>query len=183
MAFLACAPVVICIAGQLLADYCDSLREAGDPAEALLAADIRKLNAEIAKLSPVADFVAVSKKQRDVCKLEKALAAARAQGKKESSGRANIARILRWGVLPILQLIIVLLFWGQTVALLPSGWFSWFFVVQQHSEGVGLIAWLAIVNVAAPNVASQVSLLVGLRSPSPPATVGNILSSVMSKIM
>lgn len=182
MAFLIFAPVVVSCFCNLLADYVDKLRAAAtDPAEAALSVAIRALNLEISKLSPVADFVAVSLKQREVGKLEKALAAKVATRKSEVAARPDVGRVIRWGLLPALQIALVLLYWGQTVALLPSGWFAWLLFFQDSPGRLGVLAWLTVVSVAVGGATAQLSQLIGLKAPA--SAGGGVLSSLLSKMM
>lgn len=183
MALLVFAPVVVSCLCNLLADFLDKRRAAADPAEAALAAQVRSLNQEIAKLSPVADFVAVSLKQREVGKLEKALAAKSAARKNEVASRPDVGRIIRWGILPLLQLALLLLYWGQSVALLPSGWFAWLLFFQESPGRVGVVAWLTVVSVAVGGATAQLSQLIGLKAPATQSGAGGVLSSLISKIL
>ena len=179
MAFLVYVPAVLCCGANLLSDYLDAQRIAAHPLESQMASEIVKLNSDISKLSPVADFVAVSLKKREVGKLEKSLALLKTQNKQQTNSKPDIGRIVRWGILPGLQFLIFFLFRGHSVALLPSGWFYWF--VFGQNGGIGLLAWLVVVSVAVGGATAQFSQLVGLRQLTPPFSLGGFMSSLLSK--
>ena len=183
MAHLVLSPVFISFFGSLWADYLDARNAAPDPVEATLAATIRSLSIDISKLSPVADFVTVSKKQREVSKLEKSLAAKKAEGKARAVNRLDWGRIVRWAVIPLLQFIILLMFLGRPVAFLPAGWFAWFRIGLDHSGGVLLFVWLLVVTVAVGGASVHVSRMLGLRANKLESQNGSLMTRLASFFM
>jgi hypothetical protein len=177
-------PILWCFVATILSDVFDKLRSQPDPKAVKLATEIRALNVAIGKLSPVANFVEVSRLQREVGKLEKALTASRIATKSQVAAKPDIGRAVRWGVSPIAYVLFTLLFWGTPVALLPSGWFSvvsW--PVGCSGGAVGFIAWAFVTHVGVSGAAGYASQALGLREPSREASGSDGLSSLLLKVL
>ncbi len=136
------------------------------------------------QLSPVANFVEVSKMQRELGKLEKAQAAIHKAAQTQIAARPNLGRSVRWGFLPLVYLIIAISFWGTPIAVLPSGWFSLLSAPLGMSDGLlGIFGWLLVVHFAVGTATCQFSQAIGLRAPASSSSTTDMLSSFISNML
>jgi hypothetical protein len=157
-------PILVALLCQLAywTLYWRSHRQA--PGEAALHVQMRALKAEIARLSPVADFVEVSLKQRQMVKLEKSLAAlVAARGALQAhDGSAVITSYVQ----PALFLVLSLAFYSTPVAHVPGNWLwplSWFLALPGHPTGtISMPSWIFICHAIVSRAATALATVAGI---------------------
>ena len=123
------------------------------------------------QLSPVADFVEVSKKQRAVLALEKTLIGARKNAAGAGAPAAHLAATLTTYVQPALYAALILCYWRTPIAFFRSEWLapaSWALRAPGHAAGsLGMLQWVTICHaVLAPAVKGGL-LAAGVIAPEP----------------
>jgi hypothetical protein len=105
------------------------------------------------QLSPVADFVEISKLQRTTVKLTKELEAASAVRSAKSKGTGSSSSVSRL-LVPAVYGLAVFVFWGTPIARLPSRAFwpiTKFLAFPGWEAGtVGIVGWLTLTHAAIP---------------------------------
>jgi hypothetical protein len=122
--------------------------------EVALRASIRDTKLEISKLSVVADFVARSRLERKVVKMEKDLTTLQASAKSKSD--TAISRVLSRYALPVVYVFLVIVFWNTPIATLPSamlGPLGYPLAMPGWSRGtIGIIGWMTLSHSAVPRL-------------------------------
>jgi hypothetical protein len=140
------------------------------------------------QLSPVADFVGVSKLQRAKNKLERAVEDAHKARAAPGAAAARPSAVLTRYVQPAVLALLVLAFWSQPVAALPPRWFaplSWVMRSPGYPAGtVGVVAWVALCHaVLAPAVKwAAAAAGVAAAQPAPPKSLIERATGLLSMV-
>lgn len=128
----------------------------------------------LAQLSPVADFVEVSKRQRAVGKLEKAATAAAAA----TATTGEAARAASWAsalstARAVVFAALVFAFRAHPVATVPPGWvapLAWTLRLPGQPAGsIGAVAWLTACQIAVAPLLHGAARALRLEPPPKPA--------------
>lgn len=137
------------------------------PREEELQRDISTARAQIRGLSKVADFVIVSKLERQAGKWEKELGQVRAAKAADASGASSPAAAVRSYVRPAALALLVLAFWGTPLASgLPVsalGPVAVFLSLPGWPRGtLGVVAWTMLCNSAAATAVAAAARAAGV---------------------
>lgn len=171
---------------HLLAGVAAHFQNRKTSAEVAAEARVAAVRAEVARLSPVADFVKKSKLERELVRLEKELAQLRGEGDhwdREGSrlpparGGPDVAHLLTRRTLPLLCAAAAALCWGSPVLrvpdklLWPLGW------ALARGGGMGALAWCAACNSVAGRLVASLPLQTKKRGEE-----GGILGSILGML-
>ena len=154
-------------------------------AETALEARTLELKRDIAALSTVSDFVAKSRRERELVKVEKDLLLIRGEGERWengvrlSQGRADVAQLLSRRAQPALLVALCALYWGTPMLqvpdrlLWPMGW------ALAGRAGVGAAAWCAACSAVAARAVALLPLQTVKRGG---AAGGGLMGSLMGML-
>jgi CHD5-like protein len=168
-------PIIVVLTGCLakLANEISSSRTS--PVTSSIENEIRQLKIEISKLHPVSDFVQVSKKQREVGKLEKKLQQEQQTQTVTNQSTSRLALFVSSYVVPISYVLLLFSYWSTPIFIIPSHWlfpFSYFIRASKHSSGtVGIHAYLALLHVVLSEFISFLGKASGLVKPKQPKSI------------
>lgn len=159
--------LVLCVLLHALSTGLEYVQGRPTPREEELQRDIAAAKAQIRGLSKMADFVVVSKLERQVAKWDKELGQARAAKAADASGASSPAAAVRSYVRPAVLGLVVLAFWSTPLASgLPVsalGPVAVFLSLPGWPRGtLGVVAWTVLCHSAAATAVTAAAQAAGV---------------------